>query len=156
MEPDYYPMPAFPTLAAQSLVTSRRFCVDGLGFQHVFSISGPDGQPVVEHIRFARYADVLLEQEAGGAHPASADRGLGVRLSFLLALAKRDCEEFAERARAFGARVKGPDERPWNAREVEVIDPDGYVLLFTEPLDTTKEFDQVLAQIQERPDRSGG
>jgi hypothetical protein len=39
---------------------------------------------------------------------------------------------------------------------VEVIDPDGYVLVFTEPLDTTKEFDQVLAQIQERPDRSGG
>ena len=152
MEPDYYPMPAFPTLAAQSLEAYRRVYVDGLGFQHVFSIPGPDGRPVVEHIRFARYADVLLEQEAGGAHPASVDRGLGVRLSFSLALAERDCEEFAERARASGARVKGPDVRPWNAREVEVIDPDGYVLVFTEPLDTTRDFDRVLAQIQQDDD----
>jgi hypothetical protein len=76
-------------------------------------------------------------------------------LSFSLALANRDCYEFAQRARAFGARVTGPVERPWNAREVEVIDPDGYALVFTEPLDTTKEFDQVLAQIQQVPDRSG-
>jgi catechol 2,3-dioxygenase-like lactoylglutathione lyase family enzyme len=151
MGPDYYPMPAFPTLAAQSLEASRRFYVDGLGFQHVFSIPGPDGRPVVEHVRFARFADVLLEQEAGGAQPAPVARGLGVRLSFSLVLADRDCDELAERARAFGARVKGPDERPWNAREVEVIDPDGYVLVFTEPLDATKEFDQVLALIQQGP-----
>ena len=152
MGPDYYPMPAFPTLSAQSVEASRRFYVDGLGFQHVFSIPGPDGRPVVEHIRLARYADVLLEQEAGGAYPASAARGLGVRLSFSLVLAERDCHEFAERARAYGARVRGPVERPWNAREVEVIDPDGYVLVFTEPLDATKEFHKVLAQIQHGPE----
>ena len=147
-----YPMPAFPTLSTQSVEASRRFYVDGLGFQHVFSIPGPDGRPIVEHIRFARYADVLLEQGPGGPDGASAKRGLGVRLSFSLALANRDCIEFAQQARAYGARVRGPAERPWNAREVEVIDPDGYVLVFTEPLDTTKEFDKVLAQIQHGPD----
>jgi catechol 2,3-dioxygenase-like lactoylglutathione lyase family enzyme len=147
MEPEYYPMPAFPTLSTQSVEASRRFYVDGLGFQHVFSIPGPDGLPIVEHIRFARYADVLLEQGPGGFDDASAKLGLGVRLSFSLALADRDCNEFAQRARAYGARVRGPVERPWNAREVEVIDPDGYVLVFTEPLDITKEFDDVLAKI---------
>jgi hypothetical protein len=109
----------------------------------------------VVHIRFARYADVLLEQDQGASEGGSAERGLGVRLSFSLALANRECHELAQRAWAYGARVKGPNERPWNAREVEVIDPDGYVLVFTEPLDRTTEFDKVLAQIQQRLDGSG-
>jgi catechol 2,3-dioxygenase-like lactoylglutathione lyase family enzyme len=130
MEQELDSMPAFPTLSTQSVEASRRFYVDGLGFQQVFSIPGPDGRPIVEHIRFARYADVLLEQGPGGSDGASAKRGLDVRLSFSLALANRDCNELAQRARAYGARVSGPAERPWNVREVEVIDPDGYVLVF--------------------------
>jgi catechol 2,3-dioxygenase-like lactoylglutathione lyase family enzyme len=146
-----YPMPAFPTLSTLDLEASRRFYVDGLGFHHVFSISGPDGRPVVEHIRFARYADVLLEQEHRASDGATTERGLGVRLSFSLALANRDCNEFAQRARAFGARVVGPVERPWNTREVEVIDPDGYVLVFTEPVDPTRSFDDVLEGIATSP-----
>jgi catechol 2,3-dioxygenase-like lactoylglutathione lyase family enzyme len=150
-----YPMPAFPTLSTQSVEASRRFYVDGLGFQHVLSIPGPDGRPIEEHIRFARYADVFLEQGPGGSDGTSAKRGLGARLSFSLALANRDCNEFAQQARAYGARVRGPVERPWNARKVEIIDPDGYVLVFTERFDTTKEFDKVLAQIQHGPDASG-
>jgi catechol 2,3-dioxygenase-like lactoylglutathione lyase family enzyme len=148
-------MSAFPTLSTQSVESSRRFYVDGLGFQQVFSIPGPDGRPLVEHIRSSRYADVLLEQGPGGSDGASAKRGLGVRLSFSLALADRDCNEFVQRAQAYGAHVRGPVERPWNAREVEVTDPAGYVLVFTEPLDTTKEFDKALAQIQHGPDGSG-
>ena len=38
-------------------------------------------------------------------------------------------------------------ERPWNAREVVVTDPDGYVLVFTEPLDASRTMDEVLDTI---------
>ena len=151
---EYYPMPAFPTLSTSSLGVSRRFYVDGLGFRHVFSISGPDGQPVVEHIRFARYADVLLEQEPPGLDYGTVGRGRGVRITFSAALANRRCTEIAERARRYGARVEGPVERPWNVREVEVTDPDGYVLVFSEPLDTGKSMEEVLDDIAERSEPS--
>jgi catechol 2,3-dioxygenase-like lactoylglutathione lyase family enzyme len=149
VEPDqeYYPMPAFPTLLASSLEASRRFYVEGLGFQHVFSIPGPDGKPVVEHIRFARYADILLEQEAPGSELKTGPRGRGVRLTFSLPLAERSAQEIVDRARSWGATVEGPVERPWNTRDVVVSDPDGYVLVFTEPLDLGKTMDQVLDDI---------
>jgi hypothetical protein len=41
-------------------------------------------------------------------------------------------------------------------REVTVSDPDGYVLVFTEPLDTTKPMDKILEEIAEGVEGSGG
>lgn len=141
---DAYPMPAFPTLSTSSLEASRRFYVDGLGFDHIFSIPGPEDLPFLEHIRFARYADLLLDRDPPGSDLGSGSRGLGVRLTFSLPLAGRRAEEVAERARGLGALVEGPVERPWNVRDVVVRDPDGYLLVFTEPVDTTKTMDEVL------------
>jgi catechol 2,3-dioxygenase-like lactoylglutathione lyase family enzyme len=144
---EYYPMPAFPTLLASNLEASRRFYVEGLGFQHVFTIPGPGGLPIVEHIRFARYADLLLEQDQKGHAAKAATRGLGVRLTFSLPLAGKTAEEIAAMARQHGADAEGPVDRPWNTRDVVVTDPDGYVLVFTEPLDVAKTMDEVLANI---------
>jgi catechol 2,3-dioxygenase-like lactoylglutathione lyase family enzyme len=147
IERDYYPMPSFPTLSTSDLEASMRFYVDGLGFHHVFSIPGPDGRPVVEHVRFARYADLLLEREHPGSALDAGPRGRGVRLTFSLPLANCTAEKIAGRAQSLGAPVEGPVERPWNAREVVVTDPDGYVLVFTEPLDTSRTMDDVLENI---------
>jgi catechol 2,3-dioxygenase-like lactoylglutathione lyase family enzyme len=156
MDQEYYPMPAFPTLSTSDLEMSKRFYVEGLGFSHVFSIPGPDGQPIVEHIRFVKYGDVLLERESPDSDCGTASRGRGVRITFSAALAHRTCQEIAERARGYGAQVEGPVERPWNVREVTVSDPDGYLLVFTEPLDTTKPMDEVLEEIAEGIEESGG
>ena len=148
---EYYPMPGFPTLAASDLARSRLFYVEGLGFKHIFSIPGPDGQPVLEHIRFCRYADLLLEPLPRGAEEHPGLRGKGVRLTFSLPLAGRQAEEMARRARELGALVEGPVERPWNTRDVVVQDPDGYVLVFTEPVDVTATFDDILGNIASSP-----
>ena len=106
----------------------------------------------LNHILF-RYADLLLEQEPPGSDLGAADRGRGVRLSFSLPLADRTATEVAEQAQRLGALVEGPVERPWNAREVVVADPDGYLLVFTEPLDVTKTLDEVLDNISEKGER---
>jgi catechol 2,3-dioxygenase-like lactoylglutathione lyase family enzyme len=152
---DIYPMPAFPTISTPSLETSTRFYVEGLGFERVFSIPGPGGESILEHLRFARYADLLLEQEPPHAELGAAQRGRGLRLTFSAALAGRTCEEIANRARAYGARVEGPLERPWNTRDVVVTDPDGYTLVFTEPVDIAKTMDDVLADISHHRTTAG-
>ena len=148
---EYYPMPGFPTLMVSNLPESCQFYVNGLGFRPVFSIPGPGGQPVLEHIRFCRYADLLLEQEPAGDRESAGPRGLGVRLTFSLPLAQRNAEEMAQRARDLGALVEGPVERPWNTRDVVVTDPDGYALVFTEPVDMTATFAQVLENAAASP-----
>lgn len=144
---DIYPMPAFPTLSSSDLAASLHFYVDGLGFQHIFSIPDSEGQTILHHIRFARYADLLLEQEPPGSEPGAEPRGRGVRLTFSLPLAERSADEVARRAEGLGALVEGPVEQPWNVRDVVVADPDGYLLVFSEPLDLGKTMDQVLKDI---------
>ncbi|HSJ59068.1 MAG TPA: VOC family protein, partial [Anaerolineae bacterium] len=137
--PEIYPMPGFPTLSVSNLAISKQFYVEGLGFQVIFSMPPGDGPKVLEHLRWVRYADLLLEQGPRlkqGTQDRDRERGQGVRLNFSAALAGRTCAEIAERARAHGGgAVKGPVERPYNAREVVVTDPDGFVLVFVEPMD---------------------
>ena len=141
---DIYPMPSFPSLLARDLRRSRDFYVETLGFLHVFSMPGQDGRPVLEHVRFCRYADVLLQQAETDLkiHP-----GNGITITFSATLAGRTCDQIAEQVRKSNGRVEGPVERPWNVREVRVTDPDGYVLLFVEPLDINKSMDDVMTDV---------
>jgi lactoylglutathione lyase len=143
--PEIYPMPAFPTLSVDDLAASKEFYVEGLGFEVIFSFAPPGGPHLLEHLRWARYADVLLEPARQDGEP----RGRGMRLNFSAALAGRPCVEIAEQARAHGAHVEGPLDRPYNVREVIVTDPDGFVLVFSEPLDVGRTFDEVMGGIEQ-------
>ena len=59
-------------------------------------------------------------------------------------------EETARQAKLAGTvNVKGPVERPWNVRDVTIQDLDGYRLRFSEPVDTTKSFNDVMRQQEE-------
>jgi catechol 2,3-dioxygenase-like lactoylglutathione lyase family enzyme len=143
--PEIYPMPSFPTLSVTDLAASKAFYVEALGFQVIYSFAPAGGPSMLEHLRWARYADLLLVP--GG--PDEGRKGRGLRLTFSAALAGRTGAEIAERARAHGANVEGPVERPYNVREVVVTDPDGFVLVFTEPVDLDRTFDDVMGDVEQ-------
>lgn len=148
MEPDYYPMPSFPTLAVGSLQASSRWYQDMLGFRLVFEMPGPDGKPVLIHLRWAKYADLLLVEDSG---QSSMPRGVGVSLNF--AMAGKSVDDLATGILSKGGAVAdGPVDRPWNAREITVFDPDGYRLVFTQPIDKRKSMDEVMDSVQGSPD----
>jgi hypothetical protein len=51
----------------------------------------------------------------------------------------------AEQAKNKGANiVSGPLDQLWNVRELTILDPDGYRLVFTAPLNTDLDFDEVV------------
>ncbi len=126
-EREIYPMPAFPMLAVSDLERSSHWYQDALGFVDVFTMRGHDGAPFLAHLRWCRFGDLLLTS----ARSALGDSpGRGVTLNF----ATSSTDEVAERASAAGARiVEGPIDRPWNTREITILDPDGYRLNFTAP-----------------------
>ena len=39
--------------------------------------------------------------------------------------------------------------RPWNTRDIAVHDPDGYTLVFFEPGDTTRSFEDVMGSVSD-------
>lgn len=137
MTTEIYPMPMFPTLAVADVAASAGW-YEALGFQHVFTMPDAAGRPQLAHLRWARYADVLLAPATAPVAPAG-DRG--VHLTF--ALHADDVVAIAERARALGATVLAePALRPWNARDVRIADPDGHHLVFSfGPVDAALTFD---------------
>jgi predicted enzyme related to lactoylglutathione lyase len=61
-------------------------------------------------------------------------------------------DALAERARTAGANIlEGPIDRPWNARDVTIADPDGYRLNFTGPSNSgaRMSFDDVMKRARE-------
>lgn len=44
--------------------------------------------------------------------------------------------------------MTGPVDQPWNVREVTVVDPDGYKLVFTMPINLNLKFDEVIERIK--------
>ena len=143
-EIEYYPMPSFPTLATGNLLASSRWYQEVLGFQLIYEMPGPDGNPILTHLRWAKYADLLLVVDRS---QASEPKGIGVSLNF--AVTQESVDDLAAKVIKMGGTIaSGPTDQPWNAREITILDPDGYRLVFTQPIDKGKAMEDVEDQVK--------
>ncbi len=140
--PEIYPMPSFPTLVVRDPEASSRWYQKALGFQHVFTIPGPGGAALLVHLRWARYADLLLRRDLGP--PDAGAKGAGISLSF--AVFEGRVDDVAERAQRSGARLETAlKDQPWNARDFSIRDPDGFLLTFTQgPVEKDITMDRIV------------
>ena len=147
MNEEIYPMPFFPTLIVKDLEASSDFYQEVLGFKHIFTMPG------LVHLRWVKYADVLIAGHRDG-EDITGTKGAGVTLNFnMLDRFNGDLNAFATHARQNGANVHGPIEQPWNVREVTVLDPDGYRLVFTMPINVNLKFDEMLERVKKAEER---
>ena len=144
---DIYPMPLFIQLTVADLDTSTEF-YEALGFDIIYSM------PVMAHVRYRKYADVMLVADQTNAgengEPSEGSRCEG--LSIYLTVENESVDDVADRAIDFGAEIaNGPYDTPWNTREVAVVDPDGFELVFSEQADSNLDFEEVMgsASIEE-------
>jgi catechol 2,3-dioxygenase-like lactoylglutathione lyase family enzyme len=145
MTEEIYPMPFFVNLIVSDLETTSKFYQETLGFKHIFTMPGPGGTSMLVHLRWSKYADLLLSLPRDGK-PLPEPRGAGVTLSFqMLERFDGSVDALAEQAKAGEANiVSGPLDQPWNVRELTILDPDGYQLVFTTPLNMNLTFDEVV------------
>jgi hypothetical protein len=61
-----------------------------------------------------------------------------------------DLEALAQQAISAGAIVGGPTAMPYNAYELTVIDPNGFILIFSQIIDTDRTFEDVMLAIEPR------
>ncbi len=148
MTEEIYPMPIFPTLIVKDVQASSNFYQNVLDFKNIFTMPGPDGQPSLVHLRWVKYADLLITRPRDGKE-LTEPKGVGISLNFnMLEHFNGDIDAFAIYAREHGANVTGPVDQPWNVREVTVFDPDGYKLIFTMPINLNLAFDEVIERVQ--------
>jgi uncharacterized glyoxalase superfamily protein PhnB len=137
---EIYPMPSFPVLIVKDLEASANFYQKVLGFKHIFTMPG------LVHLRWTKYADLLITTSRDG-NEVPEPKGVGISLNFsLFDRFHGDMDAFAKQARENGADLTGPIDQPWNVREVTVLDPDGYKLVFTVPLHPALGFEDVIKQ----------
>jgi catechol 2,3-dioxygenase-like lactoylglutathione lyase family enzyme len=135
MTGQFYPMPMFVRLAVADVEASKQWFHEVLGFESVFDIPH-----TMAHVRGRRYQDVLIVKGQVPQEP-----GQGVVLSFTW---NRAVDELVEKVKAHGGRVvDGPVDRPWNAREVVLEDPNGYRMSFSRQI-AHKEFDEVMSGVE--------
>lgn len=144
MEPDrdVYPMPLFPRLTVSDVEASTEW-YRSLGFEVVYEM------PVMAHVRYRRYADVMLIAEE--ARPGRRDRGAGGSrgegLTIYVTVDGESVDEVGERAAGAGATVVAePHDTGWNTREVVVADPDGYEFAFSQQADPDATFAEVMGE----------
>ncbi len=148
MTEEIYPMPAFPTLIVDNVEASSNFYQNALGFKHIFTMPGPDGKPSLVHLRWVKYADLLITKPRDNTN-LIGPKGAGVSLNFImLEHFGGNMDAFAQYARENGANVTGPIDQPWNVREVTVLDPDGYKLIFSMPINLDLSFDEVIERVK--------
>ncbi len=141
-------MPIFPTLIVKDVEASSSFYQNVLGFKNIFTMPGPDGKPSLVHLRWVKYADVLITRPRNGEQPAGM-KGVGVSLNFnMLEHFNGDMDAFADHVREKGATMTGPVDQPWNVREVTVFDPDGYTLIFSMPINRNLSFEEVIDRVK--------
>jgi uncharacterized glyoxalase superfamily protein PhnB len=149
MTEEIYPMPLFPTLTVDDVEASSDFYQNALGFKHIFTMSGPDGKPSLVHLRWVKYADLLITKSRDGKE-LTGPKGIGVSINFnMLEHFNGDMDAFAKFARENGANVAGPIDQPWNVREVTVLDLDGYKLIFSMPINLNLSFDEVIERVKQ-------
>jgi predicted enzyme related to lactoylglutathione lyase len=135
MSSAFYPMPMFVRLTVRDVELAKHWYHEVLGFDTVFDIPG-----TMAHLRGRRYQDVLIVK---GEAPKAA--GQGVIVSFTW---KSSVDDLLGKIRHFGGKViDGPSDRPWNARELVVEDPNGYRLSFSRPI-AEKELEEVMSGTQ--------
>jgi catechol 2,3-dioxygenase-like lactoylglutathione lyase family enzyme len=146
MTDDFYPMPSFVTLSVEDVTESATWYQSVLGFRVVFTMPGPDGKAVLAHLRYSKYADVLL---AATRNPVPKPHGAGVQLNFKLT--DHTIDDRASQVRNRWAHVEGPVTQPWNARELYVTDPDGYRLAFVQQADASLGIEDVVEKVRDIP-----
>jgi predicted enzyme related to lactoylglutathione lyase len=134
MSPQSYLMPMFVRLTVADVEATKQWFHEALGFDSVFDI-----QHTMAHLRGRRYQDLLIVKGEQQSTP-----GQGITLSFTWF---ESVDQLAERVKAAGGCViDGPVDRPWNARELVVEDPNGYRLSFSQQIEN-KELSEVMSGV---------
>jgi hypothetical protein len=88
------------------------FYQNALRFKHIFTMPGPDGKPSLVHLRWVKYADVLITRLQDGRE-LTGPKGTGISMNFnVLEHFDGDMEAFAKFVHDHGANVSGPVDQP--------------------------------------------
>lgn len=140
---EYYQMPFFPKLMVKDINKSTKWYEMALGFESMFKYRNRKNEIIMNHLRLNKYQDIMLIQKTDFVV------GTGIYLNLLV-------NDISEKIKQVSPKViqEPLTERPWNATEVTIKDPDGYLITLTQPHIEQKDFDKLMKQTNKTFDKS--
>ena len=130
----FYVMPSFAKFMVTNITVSTKWYEEILGFTSLFQFKNDKNMVIMTHLRHSNYQDIMLIQSSNFIV------GNGFRLN----LSVTTIEEIATKL-APTSIIEPLMTQPWNAKEITINDPDGYLITLTQPsLEQTKDFDAVI------------
>lgn len=141
MTEEFYPMPLFVRMFVRDVAATAKWYTNALGFRSVYVQQDPNGRHRMNHIRLAKYQDLLLLPQPQDTADIQSN-GLIISFSY-----NGNLEALAQQAISTGATVGGPTVMPYNAYELTVIDPNEFILIFSQVMDVNRTFEDVMSSI---------
>lgn len=136
---EFYQMPLFVKLKVKDIEKSKAWYVNVLNFNSVFDFPDANGTTSMTHLRGAKYQDLMLlkDEEAKNSN------------SVIINLFSSDIHSIYQAALENKTNIiQEPTVQPWNAKELTIEDPDGYIFTITESVDSNKDFDTVIDNVK--------
>jgi lactoylglutathione lyase len=116
---------ATPNLMVHDVNCSLKFYEQTLGLQRRMTV--PDREPYVFVSLISGQIEIFLNQNQSSSKPAAGGMSLYLELDGL--------DQLLERVQQQGVKIEIPlDETFYGMREFAVLDPDGYLIIFAEPV----------------------
>lgn len=116
---------ATPNLMVHDVSSSLRFYEQSLGLQRRMTV--PDREPYVFVSLISGQVEIFLNQDQSGSKPIPGGLSLYMELDGL--------DQLLERVQQQGVKIEVPlNETFYGMREFAVLDPDGYIIIFAEPV----------------------
>ncbi|MFF2175822.1 VOC family protein [Lysinibacillus sp. NPDC058147] len=137
----FYQMPLFVKLKVRDIEKSKEWYGNVLNFISVFDFPDANGTTSMTHLRGAKYQDLMLLK----------DEEVNTSDSVIINLFSSDIYSIYQSALENKTNIiQEPTVQPWNAKELTIEDPDGYIFTITESVDSDKDFDTVIDNVKDQ------
>ncbi|KOP78527.1 hypothetical protein AMS59_11835 [Lysinibacillus sp. FJAT-14745] len=136
---EFYQMPLFVKLKVRDIEKSKEWYINVLNFTSVFDFQDGNETTSMTHLRGAKYQDLMLIK---AAEVNASD-------SVIINLFSSNIHSIYQAALENKTNIiQQPTIQPWNAKELTLKDPDGYIFTITESVDANKDFDTVIDNVK--------
>ena len=130
---ELYSMPMFNKMLVNDIEKSSEWNQENLGFKSIFKFKNEQNQILMEHLRLAKYQDIMLisgkQFEVGNAVYTN------ILVPNIRILKQRISSQYI---------VEDLEEKPWNSIEMTIKDLDNHLITLTQSNIKNEEFNALM------------
>ncbi|TDM40925.1 VOC family protein [Macrococcoides canis] len=130
---EFYQMPLFNKLLVKDIEKAEKWYHHTLGFQSVFKFRNEENEVIMNHLRLKKYQDIMLIQ----SDDFTSGNGcfINILVDDIETIAKSISEKYV---------LQPLEQMSWNAKEMTIVDPDGYQITLTESNIKDEDFEKLM------------